>query len=345
MKFILKLGASAVSALLVWEIVLQLFVSKMPMPQSHPILGRISSGGVHVHGTEGFSWYTTNSIGMRESEIAPKGSNEYRILVLGDSYTEAAQLFKNKTYTALLERMLNSNGNDKSIRVLNFGMSGHSPAYYLQFADYYNELVSPDYVVIQVNDGDFSSDLMNTNNDKALYIASGDTDYKIMMNASKFNASSKIIQKYPRLGFITSISTIRMAKEKLAMLLSPANTVNASYSSIQAKADYKTEEIMDWTLRQFKQKYTNVSFLYLPSIDYGNPETESHIAELLNRYAAKYDFPVFNMTSDFTSYYKQTRQPVHGFHNTSPGEGHMNEAGHELVARRLDDFFERRAIH
>ena len=40
---------------------------------------------------------------------------------------------------------------------------------------------------------------------------------------------------------------------------------------------------------------------------------------------------------DFYKEYVDTHQLAHGFINTEVGEGHLNEIGHSLVAKRLGD--------
>ncbi len=70
--------------------------------------------------------YSTNSIGFRDREhTIKKNSNVFRIVVLGDSFTEALQVPLEQTFPYLLEEKLNSNSNiQKEIEIINLGKSG-----------------------------------------------------------------------------------------------------------------------------------------------------------------------------------------------------------------------------
>ena len=89
MKLILKVLVALIIALVLWEIVLENCVFKTTGYITHPVLGRIYKQGTYIHGTEGYSRTLINSYGMRGPAIKSKASAEFRVLVLGDSYTEA----------------------------------------------------------------------------------------------------------------------------------------------------------------------------------------------------------------------------------------------------------------
>jgi len=55
MKFIIKLFLAFISALLVWEVILETTVIKTPLHRNHPELGEIFSKGLYVWGEEGYS--------------------------------------------------------------------------------------------------------------------------------------------------------------------------------------------------------------------------------------------------------------------------------------------------
>ena len=56
------------------------------------MLGRLLAPGLYVSGQEGFCVTHVNRLGMRNREIGPKRPGDYRILMLGDSYTEGFQV-------------------------------------------------------------------------------------------------------------------------------------------------------------------------------------------------------------------------------------------------------------
>ncbi|MEM1578027.1 MAG: SGNH/GDSL hydrolase family protein [Candidatus Pacearchaeota archaeon] len=92
----------------------------------------------------------TNSWGFHTSEFnLEKESNEYRILVVGDSYAEAAQVPLEKSFHKLLEKALNEkNTSKKKVVVYSIGISGNGTYLnYLYFLNY-GKLLKPDLVIL-----------------------------------------------------------------------------------------------------------------------------------------------------------------------------------------------------
>lgn len=112
-------------------------------------------GNIHIphsyyrHTKEGFSEGYFNSHGFRDHERTyAKPKNTFRILVLGDSYTEALQVALENAFPALLEKKLNEDARSIRFEVLNLGHSGFGTANaymrYLNFGVKY----SPDIVIL-----------------------------------------------------------------------------------------------------------------------------------------------------------------------------------------------------
>jgi len=81
--------------------------------------------------TEAPQWVHINSHGFRDEErFYEKPANTFRVAVLGNSWTEALQVLQAKTYTALLQQILNEEAcfSGKRVEVLNFGVAGYSTA-------------------------------------------------------------------------------------------------------------------------------------------------------------------------------------------------------------------------
>lgn len=97
-----KLAGKALLALLValvaWEGILEVTTIRTTGFQQHPELGRILNPGLYVNGQEGYGItkiYAEGAIAQPfpdPNETAAARKAEYRILFLGDSYTEALQV-------------------------------------------------------------------------------------------------------------------------------------------------------------------------------------------------------------------------------------------------------------
>lgn len=97
-----------------------------------------------------FEWnvrYHINEDGFREkSGIKEKAKDVYRILILGDSFTEGFGIRQDKRFSSLTESLLNKNG--RKAEIINLGVRGYNLAqYYCVFQRAY-EKYKPDLVII-----------------------------------------------------------------------------------------------------------------------------------------------------------------------------------------------------
>src|ERR1017187_8554500 len=81
-----------------------------------------------------------NSNGLWDAEIKPKQPGEFRVAVLGDSFTWGLGVAYGGRFTEVAEAL------EPKINVLNFGVSGYSPIQYLFQLDKVFAL-KPDYIV------------------------------------------------------------------------------------------------------------------------------------------------------------------------------------------------------
>jgi len=106
----------------------------------------------------------TNSIGMRDVEYGPKTEDVFRILVLGDSFTEAGTSPLPQTSTKLLEQRLNEKlaNSNRRFQVINAGQVSYSPL--LEYLLLKNELMGlqPDLVLLNLDMSDVQDDYFYT---------------------------------------------------------------------------------------------------------------------------------------------------------------------------------------
>lgn len=93
---------------------------------------------------------TTNTEGFRSKAITPKQADEYRVLLLGDSFFWGVGVKKEQMVCAFLEHINDTiplkNGNNLS--VYNYGISGYNTVQELQVARLYTDTLSPDHLVL-----------------------------------------------------------------------------------------------------------------------------------------------------------------------------------------------------
>jgi lysophospholipase L1-like esterase len=106
----------------------------------------------------------TNRLGFRDSksEVAPKVSSEFRIIVLGDSFTVSAGVDFNRIYTSLVESGLRSRFPD--VRVLNLAVGGYNIIQYRLVLEEVGRRLKPDLIVVGVFPfNDLSNDTYRAN--------------------------------------------------------------------------------------------------------------------------------------------------------------------------------------
>jgi hypothetical protein len=119
-----------------------------------------------------FSYYQRiNNIGLRgrDVELNPT-QNNFRILMLGDSFTMGKGVSDDKTFSAILENLLRKN--NKSIEVLNGGVDSYAPI--LSYFQLTRELknLQPDLVVLNFDMSDLVQETAYRKN--AIYNAKGE---------------------------------------------------------------------------------------------------------------------------------------------------------------------------
>lgn len=120
-------------------------------------------GWAHIPGGRGWAqrclggkpeWraYTRiNGLGLRDREIPYARQGGFRILVLGDSFTEGIQVDQDKTFAKLLERQLNAEAGSQVFEVLNGGVAGWGTDNSLLFFRHEGWKYRPDLVVLAFN--------------------------------------------------------------------------------------------------------------------------------------------------------------------------------------------------
>jgi hypothetical protein len=86
-------------------------------------------------------------LGHRDRElIRPKPTNQYRILVLGDSFTVGRNVRQEDAYPQRIEHHLHLAGH--SARVVNAGVGGWNPFQYNQYLENYGHSLEPDMLIV-----------------------------------------------------------------------------------------------------------------------------------------------------------------------------------------------------
>lgn len=322
MKF-LKFGLALLCSALVWEVIVRIAFLNSPGSHNDPVLGRIVNPGLYIHGEEGYAITTFNNLGMRGSGIRKKEKTRY--LALGDSFTEALQVRDGATFCDILQSLRQNS------EVVNAGRGGASPANYIHLAEYYKSELTPDHTIIQLDYGDFYDDLFQENN--GFYLEKHGSNYITVKNEG-VTSNNIFARNMPQVAKIVSdLSLPRKASRNLQAIMT-------DHSAAKTETPTLDKDAASWVLQQLKYSYENVVLLYIPSIDYENINDVDKLESYLQRQSDQLGLDFINMRKPFVEYYKKTHQPPHGFNNTTPGTGHINEIGHKLIANALNNYYE-----
>jgi lysophospholipase L1-like esterase len=99
----------------------------------------------------------TNSLGLRNKEIPPiKDTNEFRIMCIGDSFTEGFGTDEAYCWPRILERELSERIMTKKINIINAGTAGSDVVFEYTFLTEKLLKYSPDMVINALNTSDIS---------------------------------------------------------------------------------------------------------------------------------------------------------------------------------------------
>jgi hypothetical protein len=290
-----------------------------------PDWGRVAaSHSVVVIANEGFG--ITHYVA--DGEIATPYQGGENIVVLGDSYTEALQVMDNQKYPSIAEESLRQKGYFVDIRNLGFG--GRSIADYVYLAPLIISNYDPAIVVFQVNRGDIAeafkteqSNYFILMNDQPLSIVHSAHFYGdpwLAWGRDLLNFSSAIVNGYSRYHTVISSRNARID----TTTVSPADPIDITLAVLQAlKTAYEGRKLI-------------IIFIpYSPSIIGDSlileDETTQKMVEIANTIEG---WVLINPANEFISLLQNNEIP-RGFNNTSPGSGHLNRAGHQIIGSML----------
>lgn len=345
--------AAAVFSIVAWNIIIGNFIfNQSSILFDNEIGNRHYPKTKFLNTKEGYGNFFTDELGFNNKHISTGKNGKFRILVLGDSITEAAQVSLDKSYTFLLEKYLNDpSGN---YEVFNLGFSGRAVPDYINYAEGYKEKFSSDFFILQINYNDFTADA--TKSSKQNYINIGnDNTFKLVKNTHTGGALGRSI--YEKAGWFQPIVAHTVNNFSMSKLKSlfrkgknqelQAMDDNSSPQQPDESNAGQEERLIGWQLEKLKEKYGNrFVLLYTgiaPFIDNGNiVEKEvdyvSRAKEKIKKECDKFDIAFIDTTDDFLNFYRQSKQLPRGFDNSMPGSGHLNEDGHEILAEILYKF-------
>ncbi|MGB3535110.1 MAG: SGNH/GDSL hydrolase family protein [Microcoleaceae cyanobacterium] len=319
---------------------------------------------------EGEAYIEINSEGLRDRNYTKvKPENTFRIAILGDSFTLAAQVPIEQTYTSILEKKLTSCKAfaGQNIEVINFGVDGYGTAQELltlrqQVWDY-----QPDMVILAFfmgNDVIDNSKALESNYYRPFFVyKNGELvpDYSFRNLGLEYSNRYfiTVADKFP--GWLVNRSRILQVAKKAEFELKKRNAVH-HFNALTAEAFQKpkdqrwqeawqiTDDLIIMMNQEVKEKNSNFLLVAIADPIQVHPdivERETYKAALnvedfdypdkrLQTLSEKHDFPILSLTKPFLNYGTENPDCLHGFENSGLCTGHWNPQGHQFAAELIN---------
>ncbi|MBU1446746.1 MAG: hypothetical protein KKF58_00400 [Gammaproteobacteria bacterium] len=281
--------------------------------------------------------FTTNSLGFkdRSTRQIPIKANKYRLLFIGDSFTEGIGYSYEKTFAGLIDEKLHN-----SVDVLNAGVASYSPKLYFSKIKYLVEekKLSFDEVALFIDISDIQDEIVYGGFSNIVYI--GDQFEKIALD------NSMIARVLERKGIISKLRSVMGLNPKLPENLDP-NEFQRNYNSERGRWTYDSV-IYDgkWGAAGVELAVKNVDDLYkfllarnikLSITVYPWPEQiiqhdlDSKQVHIWRTFSQERSLDFINLFPPFFSLDSDPSKIVSGYF--IKGDNHWNASGHAVVAQ------------
>lgn len=317
MRPALTFSATLLALLLLLEFVLRTWLVA-PLSRSwDEELGELNRPGARiVMAREGHGVHRINRLGLIGPELDTDRTRR-RLLLLGNSFTEALNLPRDRGLAGRLER------HRPAVEVVNAAHSGHKLAHQLVLFERLLEPVDPDLVALQLID---AAPFV----EGELHLGRTDTGWRIVPAPVPGDLRARIKG-------ITDPAASRSAL--LTMVLQRAHTLlvrEEHDAPVQDLARYRSAA--RWIVERIDRRGRPLVLFVVPTLDYGLGrcvERRPRVRAIQHELAAELGLPLVDPTEAFCAHYLATREPAHGFHNLVVGEGHLNAIGHRILAAEL----------
>jgi hypothetical protein len=342
--------SALIAAVVLWNLIISNFIFNQSSDQESSLAYGNVPYSRFVNGGEGFSSIRVNNFGYNNDFIDVNKDDNYRIVVLGDSVTSASQLPRKNNYTTKLKDKLNKDGGNNE--VYNFGKAGRRMADYLAFAEDYKKILKPDYFIIQLEADDF----LVKNPD--LFVVKKHDDIFSLEKTEKSGYFNKLKDIKNKTGWFQQIflyTAIDVSKTNvIAKLKTAINYINTIVKTRDIEVPEinpntivnDSEDLIDWQLKELITAYgDNIVILMVsntPIIKDGKviyEDKQNELKTLLKSKILENKIKLIDTENIFNEYYDRTNKFARGFNENSPGTGHLNIDGHEIVAEELFNYF------
>lgn len=278
-----------------------------------------------VHGTEGYSVSRVDENGFTNPNYTL--SDQY-ILLMGASHSQGKELPVEKRYSAIVNAEITDHAEE--LEALNISCDGHFIPSIIQ---HFNAAVTqyPDAycITIEIGSTDYSIESLEAslNQPKEIDLRTAE---QIFAQQNWRNKLTNAVKEYvPLLSLVKSHLQTASAEE----------SASVEYS-VDAE-DYR--EVVQAGLELIRSEYTGpIVFVYHPNTNLEQDGTVSIIRsetlDIFKDVCEDVGIDFIDVGDAFVEHYNQYHEMPYGFSNTTPGKGHLNEVGHQIMAEAILDY-------
>jgi hypothetical protein len=261
--------------------------------------------------------------------------NDNNIIIFGDSQTESLQVNDNLKFPSVAETSLRQDGYDADL--YNFGRSGLAMADYVSWMPSFREKYQPNVIVVQLTPGDFSDSFQLS---QFNYFVADEN--KIVDLIHRFDISSRFIQR-GRKNYDLGYPQIQLqGSERWRLMQQPDKPSTDQGLNPEIFNPELARQQMELLISETGDLPLVVVLLpSAPSIVEGEIQVTDPGHEQLKQLFEKY-FPEIIIVDPLPGFQQLASSGYlpRGFFNTTPGVGHLNQYGHEIVGQLLAETIE-----
>lgn len=284
-----------------------------------------------VYGLEGYCIANIDSYGYVNRDM--ERADDYYI-VAGASHTEGLFIPEKLRYSDRLNDMLYD---DQKLHIINIGKSGNYFSVVLQHLDgILGEFPDAKGIIIETDSLAYDTKALYDSMIQAGYDPYETADAIMAGLSTREKISIRAKQALPLLRLLhKQYYTFRDAKKPEE---AGTDILDPDFWKSEYDGDF---EVALSDLMSFIREKTDkqVIILYHPAVSLeadGSMKILTNNAEpYYEKVCAAYDIDFVDMTDSFVSLYNKQHIIPYGFANTTPGDGHINRAAHELMAEEL----------
>ena len=278
-----------------------------------------------VHGTEGYGINIIDENGY----INPQGSLQNpHVLCMGSSHTQGKELSAGKNYTSQINEYFAKNKN--SLAAYNIASDGNFlPSLIKHFPAAVAAFPNASVITIEISSVDFSAEELLNALDQADNNENPNTANPLLNMGFKDKIKIFIKEYLPLVSLIKSkleTSTPSQTNEIATEISDNSDAVSALEKAIaKIRSQYDGEILFIYHSQTIIENDGSISF------------SDDPLFETFKNACTVNNIGLLDMRPIFVEHYAQHKEIPYGFANTKPGNGHLNELGHRLIAEAVSE--------